>query len=179
MEANHRYAIVALLIVLLGGGFIAAYRAGVENGVASSSPIVITGVSATPPASVEAAPAPAQPVSLPAPPPTATPSVAAASSTEAPATSATAPDTGATAQENPAPTRSDSKKLKAPSDGTVDVNTASADELERLPGVGPKMAERIIAYRTQAGPFHMAEDLMNVGGIGDKKLDKMRPFLKF
>jgi competence ComEA-like helix-hairpin-helix protein len=53
----------------------------------------------------------------------------------------------------------------------LDVNTASEAELENLPGVGPVLAERIIAAR----PFKSADDLRNVKGIGDKKYEKLRP----
>ena len=48
----------------------------------------------------------------------------------------------------------------------VDVNTASAAELERLPKVGPAMAQRIVAYRRQHGPFLTTDDLLRVRGIG-------------
>ena len=61
----------------------------------------------------------------------------------------------------------------------MDINTASAEELQRLPGVGPKMADKIIDYRMQVGEFRSASDLTNVGGIGEKKLAKMAPFLRF
>ncbi len=53
--------------------------------------------------------------------------------------------------------------------GKVNINTADAKELDTLPGIGPAMAERIIAYRTEKGPFKRPEDLKDVSGIGDKK----------
>lgn len=59
----------------------------------------------------------------------------------------------------------------------VNINTASADELQKLPGIGPAMAGRIIAYR-QESPFQTPEDLMQVTGIGEKKFAKMKPFVK-
>lgn len=63
---------------------------------------------------------------------------------------------------------------EASSDGRVDINRASASELESLPGVGPVLAERIVAYREANGPFHEVEDLLDVPGIGESKLASMR-----
>src|SRR5262249_13624206 len=56
----------------------------------------------------------------------------------------------------------------------VNVNTASAAEFEALPGVGPKLAARIIEYRTKNGPFKKIEDLMNVRGLGEKNFVKLK-----
>lgn len=61
---------------------------------------------------------------------------------------------------------------------SVAVNAATAEELDALPGVGPATAQKIIEYRNQNGPFASAEDLLNVKGIGPKKLEKMRPYLQ-
>lgn len=60
----------------------------------------------------------------------------------------------------------------------VDVNTADVAELTEIPGIGPKTAEAIVAYRKDVGQFKTLEDLIEVKGIGLKKLEKMRPFLK-
>ncbi|ADG79401.1 helix-hairpin-helix domain-containing protein [Tsukamurella paurometabola] len=57
----------------------------------------------------------------------------------------------------------------------VNINTASAAELDRLPGVGPATAAAIIAYREQNGPFKTVDDLGKVAGIGDAKLAKITP----
>jgi competence protein ComEA len=56
----------------------------------------------------------------------------------------------------------------------VNINTASADELDTLPGVGPATAEAIIAYREQSGPFTSVDQLLDVRGIGDAKLAQLR-----
>ena len=56
-------------------------------------------------------------------------------------------------------------------DSKININAASSDELESLPGIGPALAERIIAYRTEHGAFSRPEDLMNVSGIGQGKFD--------
>ena len=60
----------------------------------------------------------------------------------------------------------------------VPVNTAPASELQKLPGIGPKLAEAIIAYRKQSGPFASVEQLIEVKGIGPAKLGRMRPFVE-
>ena len=76
------------------------------------------------------------------------------------------------------PSASRSNKLIADSGQQIALNTATAEELERLPGVGPAMAGRILAYRAQAGGFSKIEDLMQVTGIGPKKFAKIAPCVK-
>ena len=61
--------------------------------------------------------------------------------------------------------------------GTVNINTADATQLALLPGIGPKMAESILAYRSSAGAFNSVDDLVKVKGIGPKSLEKLRPYL--
>jgi competence protein ComEA len=56
----------------------------------------------------------------------------------------------------------------------VNINTATLDQLETLPGIGPALGQRIIDYRTQHGPFRSVSDLLNVSGIGDKRLADMK-----
>jgi competence protein ComEA len=58
--------------------------------------------------------------------------------------------------------------------GTVDLNTATEAELEGLPGVGPSTAAAIVEHRTSSGPFRSVEDLLDVRGIGDAKLEQLR-----
>ncbi|HXV60537.1 MAG TPA: helix-hairpin-helix domain-containing protein [Vicinamibacteria bacterium] len=60
----------------------------------------------------------------------------------------------------------------------IDLNTASVDELTSLPGVGQKVAERIVAYREANGPFEKKEELMNVRGIGEKTFLKLERLIK-
>ena len=69
-------------------------------------------------------------------------------------------------------------KLTSPAQGQVNLNTADAEELQRLPGVGPAMSARILAYRTQAHGFRSVDELQEVSGIGPKKFTKIAPFVK-
>jgi comEA protein len=56
----------------------------------------------------------------------------------------------------------------------VNLNTATAEQLDTLPGIGPKVAARIIEYRQKNGTFKKVEDLMNVKGIGEKAFLKIK-----
>lgn len=60
----------------------------------------------------------------------------------------------------------------------VDVNTAGADELETLPGVGPATAQAILEERERRGSFSSVDDLLDVRGIGDAKLDALRDLVR-
>jgi len=64
----------------------------------------------------------------------------------------------------------------ASSDGVINIQTASAEELQRLPGIGPSKAEAIIAQRTRA-PFRRIEDILRVRGIGRATFRRLRPYL--
>ncbi|MEZ4405204.1 MAG: helix-hairpin-helix domain-containing protein [Polyangiales bacterium] len=65
----------------------------------------------------------------------------------------------------------------ASSEGVVNINTASADELTRLPGVGPSRADAIVRLRERVRRFSHVEDLRRVRGIGRVTLQRMRPYL--
>src|SRR5205823_10429093 len=58
----------------------------------------------------------------------------------------------------------------------IDVNRAAADELQKLPGIGPRLAQRILDERAKA-PFKSVDDLRRVSGIGPKTLEKLRAFV--
>ena len=62
-----------------------------------------------------------------------------------------------------------SQEVIVPDISPLDLNTATAEELAELPGIGPELAKRIIAYREEHGPFSTAEELMQVSGIGEGK----------
>lgn len=59
----------------------------------------------------------------------------------------------------------------------VNINTASTSELVALPGIGPKIAEKIVSYRQEHGKFQKLEDLMAVKGIGEKKFAQLKPYI--
>ena len=80
----------------------------------------------------------------------------------------------AASQEGKAPAK---PSRAAASSQIVNVNTASAADFEALPGIGPKLAARIIDYRQKNGPFKKLEDLMNVQGLGEKNFLKLKPQL--
>jgi competence protein ComEA len=66
---------------------------------------------------------------------------------------------------------------KAEAATLININTASAPELERLPGVGRGLAERIVAHRQQYGPFRRTEHLLMVRGISDRKFRQLRAMI--
>ncbi len=66
---------------------------------------------------------------------------------------------------------------KNPPTHQIDINLASAKELEELPGVGLTTAKAIIQFRTKTGRFHRVEDLLAIRGISETKLEKMRPYI--
>ncbi|MGE0201302.1 MAG: ComEA family DNA-binding protein [Candidatus Melainabacteria bacterium] len=76
------------------------------------------------------------------------------------------------------PTRRHAERKAKPGPVVVDINHATLAQWETLPRVGPKMAQRIVDYRRQQGGFKAIEDLLEVKGIGDKTLAKMRPYLR-
>lgn len=58
--------------------------------------------------------------------------------------------------------------------GPIDLNTATVDQLESLPGVGPSIAAAIVEHRERSGPFRSVDDLLDVPGIGPARLDALR-----
>jgi competence protein ComEA len=79
---------------------------------------------------------------------------------------------GLAATQSPAPVAA-----AAPAKPVINLNTATLEQLETLPGIGRKTAERILEYRTKSGSFKRIEDLMNVKGIGEKSFLKLKPLV--
>lgn len=61
----------------------------------------------------------------------------------------------------------------------IDVNRAAPEELQRLPGIGPALAGRVLERRRRIGRYRRAEELLEVSGIGEKTLAEIRPHLRF
>jgi competence protein ComEA len=61
--------------------------------------------------------------------------------------------------------------------GLLDLNRATEQDFDALPGIGPKLAERIMEYRQSVGAFHSLDELRNVKGIGKKKFERIRPLV--
>jgi competence ComEA-like helix-hairpin-helix protein len=66
---------------------------------------------------------------------------------------------------------------KQPPAQPLDLNTATVDQLEQLPGVGPRTAKEIVKFREKSGPFRRVEDLLAIGGITKRRLEKLRPYV--
>lgn len=82
-------------------------------------------------------------------------------------TEASTPETEADDAESSADTAETSGDM-------ININTAPKETLVLLDGIGDKMAQRIITYRTEHGPFETIQDIMKVNGIGDKKFEKIK-----
>lgn len=61
--------------------------------------------------------------------------------------------------------------------GVVNINTATTEQLQLLPRIGPSTAERIIQFRTSNGPFKRVDELLAVRGIGEKSLANLKPYV--
>jgi competence protein ComEA len=77
----------------------------------------------------------------------------------------------------PAASVSSSSGSSAPS-GPIDLNTATAEQLDTLPGVGPVLAGRIVDWRTTHGRFTSVDELQQVQGLGGKKFETLRPLVR-
>lgn len=73
----------------------------------------------------------------------------------------------------PAPTDAVAPPAEAP---PLDINVASVEQLDELPGIGPALAERIVAHRERNGPFRALEELARISGISPRMVEELRPF---
>lgn len=81
---------------------------------------------------------------------------------------------GAAAAPALAASSGDTARPRAQAPAPVDVNRAGIAELSALPGIGPKLARRIVAFREEHGPFRKVEELLAVKGIGPRLLERLR-----
>jgi competence protein ComEA len=157
-----RCALGATGLVLLAG----IGRSALAGGSASSTaPGGALSLSAAPPA--QAPHAMVGPAQAPAPPPP-------AAATSPPAA---APTADAGSANGGAPTSTSAARRATPDD-PVYLNQAALEDLRRLPGVGPKRAQAILALRQRLGRFRQIEDLLKVKGIGRASLRKLRPLVR-
>jgi competence protein ComEA len=61
--------------------------------------------------------------------------------------------------------------------GVVNINTATAEQLQLLPRIGPALADRIIAFREANGPYQKSDELVAVKGIGERSLERLKPYV--
>lgn len=73
--------------------------------------------------------------------------------------------------------RPSASQPSAPVEGVVNINTATEDELQRLPRVGPSRAQAIVALRARVQRFRAADDLLRVRGIGRASMRRLRPYV--
>jgi competence ComEA-like helix-hairpin-helix protein len=66
---------------------------------------------------------------------------------------------------------------KKPPAQPVNINSATSEELQQVPGIGPSTAEKILQMRKSYGPFKSVDDLLAIRGLGPKRLEKMRKYL--
>ena len=81
-------------------------------------------------------------------------------------------------QDGQTPSTSPTGQSEPLGDGKIDINNATVVQLDMLPGIGEVIAQRIIDYREENGPFTKIEDIKNVSGIGDKKFEQIKEYIK-
>jgi competence protein ComEA len=69
-------------------------------------------------------------------------------------------------------------RLQLSTSGPLNLNTADTETLQALPGIGPTLAEQIVAYRQEHGPFQTVEELLQVPGIGPKRWERIRHVIR-
>jgi comEA protein len=69
------------------------------------------------------------------------------------------------------------QQKKQPPSAPIDLNTATPEQLQQVPGIGPSTAKSIVNFRQKSGPFQRVEDLLAIKGISKSRLEKMRPYV--
>jgi competence protein ComEA len=75
------------------------------------------------------------------------------------------------------PTEESSENSDVENTELININTATVEELDSLPGIGPTIAQRIVDYRNENGPFNTIEDIQNVSGIGTSTFDEIKDLI--
>lgn len=75
------------------------------------------------------------------------------------------------------PPDSSDERTNSDSTALINVNSASVDKLQELPGIGPAYASRIVEWRSENGPFTSKDQLIEIKGIGEKRLETIRPLI--
>lgn len=86
-------------------------------------------------------------------------------------------DGGASENQSSGKDQSSAGQSGVSSDGRININRASATELQSINGIGERTAEQIIQYRSEHGAFSTPEEIMNISGIGKKKFEKIAPYI--
>ena len=63
--------------------------------------------------------------------------------------------------------------------GLIDLNTATEEELQALPGIGEALSGRIVSWREENGPFRTREDVLAVSGVGERTYEKIEPYITY
>ena len=87
--------------------------------------------------------------------------------------STVSPSSAAVLYDHPSTAAAQKRSYKGP----LDLNRATDQDFDALPGIGPRLAERIMEYRQSVGAFHSLDELRAVKGIGKKKFDRIRPLV--
>ena len=87
------------------------------------------------------------------------------------------PETTSSDDELVLPGATEERDLTVDTGDKININTASLEEFDSLPGIGPTIAQRIVDYRTENGPFQTIEDIMNVSGVGPSTFDNIKDLI--
>lgn len=157
--------------VLAGAGTVGALWAGLASrGTTTPAPVAEPSSAVAPRPAASSEPTPNRPVASGAPRPIVTSIVPP---------SPAIPAQGDSRSSSPAPSAAPAAAATDQSQAVVNINTATAAELEGLPGIGPKLAQAIIDDRTRRGPFRTAADLDRVPGIGARTVERLRDRVRF